>query len=163
MDDQVWHNIVETKLDRLERGQVQVESLIDRFDIAIERLTDVSTTVSQLLAVQGSRLEFQEKASDSLSTLLEARRVESELVIKQVYTKIEKVEKDLSKEITHSQKEILSEIKSLRNEQIAKQDSLDLRTLKLEKWGFKILGGGAVVLAILTYFDVFISFIQSTI
>jgi len=156
-----WQEKIETKVNDLERSQAQIDQLIDRFDLSIERLTEVSTTVSQLLAVQGSRLEFQEKTSVELSRLLEQRRVEGENVIKDVYVKIDNVEKDLLKNVDEAHGKILTELKDMRDElktRDAKEAKKEAATAKkiedMQKFQWKIFGGGVVLVGATSYFDI---------
>lgn len=142
----------------LQRDMAQVGALVDRLDITIEKLTEVSTTVSQLLAVQGNRLEFQEKVGDKLQDLVERRRVETESYVKDLHIKIDTVEKDLKEDIKGTHLDILEKIGEMQ-ESGTKQhqeisDKLGDRITSLEKWMWTIAGGGTVVWFILSQVDI---------
>ena len=64
------------EVSALRADMAQINTLVDRLDLTIEKLTEVSTNVSQLLAVQGSRLDQQERSSNQLSLLIEKRKDE---------------------------------------------------------------------------------------
>ena len=66
-------NEIAKEVSALRADMAQINTLVDRLDITIEKLTEVSTNVSQLLAVQGSRLDQQERSSSQLSLLIEKR------------------------------------------------------------------------------------------
>ena len=100
-------------ISTLQQDMAQVGTLVDRLDVTIEKLTEVSTRVSELLAVQGTRLLNQEKVSEQIQTLIETRRVETDTNIKDVYVRVERVEKDLYSEIDASQKTVLTQIKEM--------------------------------------------------
>lgn len=119
----------------LQKDMAQVGVLVDRLDITIEKLTEVSSTVSQLLAVQGSRLEFSEKVQEKLQDLVEKRRQETDDNIKAVYVRIEKVEKDLQIDMETSENKIITKIE------------------EMQKWMWTAMGGGIVVLWILNSID----------
>lgn len=153
---------LEADVSNLKLNHAQIDQLIERFDVSIERLTEVSTTVSQLLAVQGSRLEFQEKTSDELTRLLEQRRKEGEAIIKEVYGKIDVVEKELLQDIDAAYSQILTEIKDLKKglakaseEQKKREEETKKKVENLEKWQWKIFGGAAVLAIVAGYFDIF--------
>jgi uncharacterized coiled-coil protein SlyX len=112
----------------LQKDMAQVGTLVDRLDVTIEKLTEVSSTVSQLLAVQGNRLEFQEKVASKLEDLVEKRRQETDTMVKDLHTKIEKVESDTYKDIEANKDKEMSD-----------------RIGRLEKWMWTIVGGGAAV------------------
>ena len=129
----------------LQKDMAQVGVLVDRLDTTIEKLTEVSTTVSQLLAVQGNRLEFQEKVQEKLQDLVEKRRQESDIIIREVYARIEKVETDLYKEIESSQDKVLLEIKEMRTESTKQHEELKSKVGRLEKWMWTIIGATTVL------------------
>lgn len=128
----------------LQKDMAQVGVLVDRLDITIEKLTEVSTRVSELLAVQGTRLENQEKVSENLQELIEKRRVETDTNIKDVYIRVEKVEKDLYTEIESSQNKVISEIKAMREESTKQHEELSGKVNRLERWMWIVIGGGLV-------------------
>ena len=130
----------------LQQDMAQVGALVDRLDVTIEKLTEVSSTVSQLLAVQGNRLEFQEKVAEKLQDLVEKRRQETDTSIKEVYNRVEKVEKDLQKDIDDNQVEVIKEIKDLRTEGQNQHKEMNDRIGRLEKWMWT-LGGAAIIIA----------------
>jgi chromosome segregation ATPase len=136
-------------ISTLQQDMAQVGTLVDRLDVTIEKLTEVSTRVSELLAVQGTRLEAQEKASEQLQELIEKRRVETDTNIKDVYVRVERVEKDLYDEIEASQEKVLKEIKEMRAESTTQHNELKGKVNRLEKWMWTIIGGLAVITLII--------------
>ena len=129
----------------LQKDMAQVGILVDRLDITIEKLTEVSTTVSQLLAVQGNRLEFQEKAADKIQELIEKRRLEVEQTTKEINSRIEKVERELQVDMDDNHKQVINEIKELRSENSNQNKDLNERMGRLEKWMWVLIGGGFVI------------------
>lgn len=129
----------------LQQDMAQVGTLVERLDVTIEKLTEVSSHVSELLAVQGTRLEMQEKASANLQELVEKRRVEFDTNIKDVYYRVEKVEKDLYDEIEASQEKVLKEIKEMRAESTSQHNELKGKVQRLEKWMWTVIGGLAAL------------------
>ena len=57
---------LQTKVAILEKDISQFAGLFERLDQTIEKLTDVSQTIKQLLAVHESRLNTQEKVSEDI-------------------------------------------------------------------------------------------------
>jgi SMC interacting uncharacterized protein involved in chromosome segregation len=132
-------------ISTLQQDMAQVGALVDRLDVTIEKLTEVSTRVSELLAVQGSRLEAQEKASEQLQELIEKRRIETDTNIKEVYIRVEKVERDLYDEIEASQQKVLKEIKEMRAESTTQHNELKSKVTHIEKWMWTIIGGLGII------------------
>jgi DNA repair exonuclease SbcCD ATPase subunit len=133
----------------LQKDMAQVGTLVDRLDITIEKLTEVSTTVSQLLAVQGNRLEYQEKVADQLQGLVEQRRQESEASFRDMGKKLEKVETDLFEELDSNHEKILAEIKSLKKDSAEQHIAMGERMTRLEKWMWILMGGGAILVFVI--------------
>lgn len=129
----------------LKTDMAQINVLVDRLDLTIAKLTEVSTTVSQLLAVQGSRLEQQEKSANQFSLLLEKRRDEAAESNEMMHKRITSAEKDFKAEIEKLNDRILDEMKSMRSESKQQHDELSDKMTKLEKWVWVVSGGGAVV------------------
>lgn len=141
----------------LQKDMAQVGVLVDRLDVTIEKLTEVSTNVAQLLAVQGNRLEFQEKVADKLQDLVEKRRAETEEYVKTLHIKIDTVEKDLQNDITDTHDKIIAKIDEMQKSGTKQHqeisDKLTARIESLEKWMWKISGGVVVAYFILNHFS----------
>ena len=107
----------------LRKDMAVVGALVDRLDTTIDKLTDISNSVSNLLAVHETKLTSQEIVSKQLSDLVETRRMETEDKIKQEMARWSAEVKDryyfelkintfLKNEITRLETEVLR----LRNE-----------------------------------------------
>ena len=136
---------LESEVHSLQKDMAQIGVLVDRLDITIEKLTEVSTTVSRLLAVQENRLEHQEKLSDKLQASIESHKTETNQVVKEIYTKINDVEIDLSKDIEKNQEKIIKKIEELKAEGTRQHDEINERMTGLEKWMWILMGGGVVL------------------
>jgi len=111
----------------LKKDVENVQTIHGRLDTAIDRLTDVSTSIKQMLAVHEEKITRQEQTDEVIFGKLRERQVE-----------IDTVYKELQKEIQQTEKRLLIEIKSLK---------LDIggRVGTLEKYKWLILGGSIVV------------------
>ena len=117
---------LKVELEGLKRDVDNVGNLNSRLDTAIEKLTDVSTSIKQMLAVHEEKISRQEQIDEIIFDKLKERAGE-----------IDKVHTDLSKEMNQLEKRLLIEIKSLK---------LDIngRVGALEKYKVLILGGAVV-------------------
>lgn len=122
-----------------------ISTVVERLDIAVEKLTEVSHSVSQMLAVHENRIDQQEKVSDQLSELIERRREETEENIKILHKRITEGEKELRYDFDKKNEEILKEIRLMRDENSKQHTSVSERIIKLEKWIWVVSGGGFVV------------------
>jgi hypothetical protein len=129
----------------LQKDMAQIGPLVERLDITIEKLTEVSSNVSMLLAVHGNRIEFQEKVLEKTQTLIDDNRREFDKNIKDVYHRVENVERDLYSEIEANQEKVLKEIKDMRAESTLQHNELKARVLRIDKWMWTMIGGLAVI------------------
>ena len=105
----------------------QVNNLNGRLDTAIEKLTDVSTSIKSMLAVHEEKIARQEQIDEVIFDKLKERAGE-----------IDTVHRELSKEIQQVEKKLLLEIRQMK---------LDIggRVGILEKYKWLIMGGAIVV------------------
>lgn len=134
-----------------------ISTIVERLDVAVEKLTEVSTSVSQMLAVHDNRIDQQEKVSDQLSEIIERRREETESNIKILHKRITDGEKELRIDFDKKNEEILKEIRLMRDENSKQHTSVSERIIKLEKWIWVVSGGGFVVGFLLSQIGAIIS------
>jgi fructoselysine-6-P-deglycase FrlB-like protein len=111
----------------------------DRIEAAIEKLTNVSVELKQMLAVHEQRISQQEKNSDELHDVVEKRRDELDLKLKDVYDTMRQQDNI-----------VCDEIQKLRKESTEQHNILASKIAQLEKFIWMAIGGGIVVTWILT-------------
>ena len=107
---------VKTDVEILKRDMELVSALAEKFDIAIDRLTEVSTSVDKMLAVHEMRLENQEQQREILHQRIS----------------------DLKRDIT-------DEFRLLRDENRKQHAEVNERLSKLEKWRWLVVGMATAV------------------
>ena len=118
---------IKVQIEGLKKDVENVANLNSRLDLAIEKLTDVSTSIKQMLAVHEEKIQRQEQIDEVIFNKLKERADE-----------IDNVYRDLQREINQTEKRVLVEIKSLRND-------IGGRVGVLEKWRWLIIGGAIVI------------------
>jgi sulfatase maturation enzyme AslB (radical SAM superfamily) len=111
----------------------------DRIEAAIEKLTNVSIELKAMLAVHEQRITKQEKDSDDLHDIVEKRRDELDIKLKDVYNTMRDQDKS-----------IIDEIAKLRKESTDQHNILHSKINQLEKYIYVAIGGGIVVTWVLT-------------
>lgn len=129
----------------LRQDMAKVEILVDRLDTAIVKLTEVSSGVSQLLAVHESKLITQESVLKQIADMVETRRLETEEKIKNIQSRISSGEKDLSDKIDTQIDKVMAELREMRKESTAQHEKLSGRITFMEKWMWIVIGGSVVV------------------
>ena len=118
---------IKVDIESLRKDIENVNTIHGRLDTAIDRLTDVSTSIKSMLAVHEEKIQRQEKIDDVIFEKLKDRAEE----ISDVY-------RELKKDVEMSEKRLLIEIKSLKND-------IGARVGVLEKYRWLILGGAIVL------------------
>lgn len=118
---------IKVQLEGLKKDIENVNTLNGRLDTAIEKLTDVSTSIKQMLAVHEEKISRQEQIDEIIFDKLKERAGE-----------IDTVHRELSKEIQQVEKRLLIEIRQMK---------LDIggRVGILEKYKWLVLGGAIVI------------------
>ena len=118
---------IKVQIAGLKKDIENVNNLNGRLDAAIERLTEVSTSIKQMLAVHEEKISRQEQIDEIIFDKLKERAGE-----------IDTVHRELSKEMQQVEKRLLLEIKQLK---------LDIggRVGILEKYKWLVLGGAIVI------------------
>lgn len=104
------------ELSQIRKDMANMSLLVSRFDTAIERLSQVSSSIDKMLAVHESRLEQQEKQNDIIHT-----------------------------RINDFKKEIVEELKELKSENSKQHKEVNERLSRLEKWRWFVVGAATVI------------------
>jgi septation ring formation regulator EzrA len=134
----------------LNRDMAVVNTLVGRLDTTIDKLTDISSSVSNLLAVHETKLTSQEIISKQLSDLVETRRVETDDKVQLLHERISSGERELKESIDDQYDELMKEIKEMRAESTVQHNTLSDRITAMEKWMWTVIGGAAIVGGIIT-------------
>ena len=118
---------IKVDIESLRKDIENVNTINGRIDTAIDKLTDVSTSIKSMLAVHEEKITRQEKIDEVIFDKLRERQVE----ITDVY-------RELKKDVELSEKRLLIEIKSLKND-------IGARVGVLEKYRWIIIGGAIVI------------------
>jgi ElaB/YqjD/DUF883 family membrane-anchored ribosome-binding protein len=107
---------VKTDVELLKRDMELLAGLAEKFDVAIDRLTEVSQSVDKMLAVHETRLVQQEQQREILH-----------------------------QRISDFKKETMDEIRALRDENTRQHRDLETRIGKVEKWRWFVVGVASVI------------------
>ena len=118
---------IKVQIAGLKKDIENVNNLNGRLDQAIEKLTEVSTSIKQMLAVHEEKISRQEQIDEIIFDKLKERAGE-----------IDTVHRELTKEIQQVEKRLLIEIRQMK---------LDIggRVGILERYKWLIMGGAIVL------------------
>ena len=118
---------IKVDIESLRKDIENMNTINGRIDTAIDKLTDVSASIKSMLAVHEEKIQRQEKIDEIIFDKLKDRADE----ISDVY-------RELKKDVEMSEKRLLIEIKSLKND-------IGARVGVLERYKWLILGGAIVI------------------
>jgi len=120
------------EIEGIKRDLENVGNINNRLDTAIEKLTDVSTSIKSMLAVHEVKIDRQEKTDEIIFEKIKDRADE-----------IDSVYRELQREITQVERRLLIEIKALRND-------IGSRVGMLEKLRWILLGAAIVIVVLVS-------------
>jgi len=112
----------------------------DRIELAIEKLTNVSSDLKAMIAVHDQRIGQQEKTTDTINSYLEKRREEMDVKLKDVYDTMRQQDNN-----------ILDEISKLRKESTEQHNILSNKINQLERYIYIAIGGGITITWLISY------------
>ena len=118
---------LKVQIEGVKKDVENVNNLNSRLDTAIEKLTDVSTSIKSMLAVHEEKISRQEQIDEIIFEKLKERAGE-----------IDTVHRELSKEIQQVEKKLLLEIRQMKLD-------LGARVSIIEKYRWLIMGGALVI------------------
>ena len=118
---------IRVDIESLKKDIENVNAINGKLDTAIDKLTDVSTSIKSMLAVHEEKITRQEKVDEVIFDKLREREAE----ITDVY-------RELKKDVEMSEKRLLIEIKGLKID-------IGARIGLLERYKWLIMGGAIVL------------------
>ena len=122
---------INTEVALLKKEVSDIKVIFSRLDIAIEKITDVSSCVNRMLAVHEEKIANAEEAQMRANT-------EFTNDIKELHSRVTSNYKELTEMMQLHHKEQALHIQQLQND-------LNGRVGILEKWRWLIIGGAIVV------------------
>jgi putative NADH-flavin reductase len=126
---------LETEVKILQKDLVTFQTILDRFDTTISKLTEVSNNLNKVIAVQESKIKTQEKD------------------IEIIHKRISDTQEELGSQLSEHYKVILDKIKELQKEQKIHANEMSTRVNSLEKSRYILIGGSVVLGFLLSKVD----------
>lgn len=127
----------DTETNRFQNQFVRDKQL-DRLEEVVDKLTNVSSDISKMLAVHESRLNTNEKDLGKLEALFDTRTSYIDTKMEKDLQKVEAYKEDIEKKIS----------------------ALEFKISGLEKLVWQYIGGGAVIVFLLTYGPNIVKFLE---
>lgn len=112
----------------------QLERIVEKLDVSIDKLTEVSNSVSKLLAVHDTRLNVIEKDT-----------VRNEDDIRDIHMKIDNIAKEINTKLDQSMANSVEGHAKIQAAIEEKLKGIDARVKVLEVWRWLVIGGALVI------------------
>lgn len=136
---------VETEVALLKKEVESIQGLFNRLDTAIEKMSDVSSSINQMLAVHEERLTQIETIGATMRSEIVEERRQVDDDIKELHSRITTQSRELQKDMADDIEKVLESIKDLKQHVVKSNDRLETRISALEKWRWIIFGAIIVV------------------
>ena len=128
---------------------VNLEKRQDKLEAVIERLSIIQTDLNKMLAVHEERINSNQKNVTYLEEVVEKRREESDIKLKDVY-----------ETMRSEDNKILTELNSIRKESTEQHNILTAKINEIEKRLWMYIGGVSVIVFVLTHTDTILKFLK---
>jgi chromosome segregation ATPase len=149
---------LETQVALVKQDVSQIGQLFSKLETALDKITDVSNNIGQILAVHEQRLEGGEKKFETLRFDMNNAEDKFDNEVKDLHSRLtsntREIENKMSKEID----KVLDSIKDLKDHLIDKNDKIENRLAALERWRWILVGAmlvGAMIVPELPSLSVF--------
>lgn len=138
---------IKVDIELLKKDVVTMSALLEKFDTTIDKMQEIASNLSRMVSLQEQRLENQEKVTAEVQSIIEMRRIEHNNNIKEVYNRINTVNKELTDKIEDTEKAILAELQKLRDDLNKKNEGFGARLGQVEMWKY----GAAAIIAFVIF------------
>ena len=149
---------LETEVALVKQDVNQIGQLFLKLETALDKITDVSNNIGQILAVHEQRLHEGEKEFEVLKADMNNAEDKFDNEVKDLQSRLisntREIENKMSKEID----KVLESIKDLKDHLINKNDKIEARLTALERWRWIIVGGVFVAIILVPEMPNFLSF-----
>ena len=133
-----------TEVEILKRDVDSMSGLMSKLDVAIEKLTGVANSLDRVIAVHDQRLSDHDEVEKELFSLIESRRKESDEGYKTLHERISKMRDDFDEELRGTMKEMMLEIRDMKEKNEEHHRDVHERMTRLEYWKWYVIGAASV-------------------
>ena len=134
-------NTLKTDVEIIKRDISAIHSFSGKIDDAIEKMAEVSNSISKMLIVHENRLQNHDQQIDGIKTSLSERKSDFEKQVELLHKRITDMKDENHAEREKYHKEILDALKEIAD----MNKALDTRVSTLEQWKWYVMGGAAAV------------------
>lgn len=131
------YNTQRTEIELLKRDVGAISKLCEKMDITIDKLQQVAGDISRIVSLQEQKMQIQDKINEEVEQALERNQKDHLTDIRELNSKINTVNDDLTRRINQIEKTILNQMEVQTKE-------LSEKIHTINTWRYMIMGGIAL-------------------
>jgi len=136
---------VRTEIELLKRDVSGLTQVIDKLDVTIDKLAEVSNGLNRMISVHEEQITRQDQADKELFQLMETRRLETTEQYETLQKKMSEQKSYLESEVEKVYEDCIGEIKGLRKDSEEQHQQMLTRFNQIEKWKWFLVGIASAV------------------
>lgn len=139
MTDELNHLKTDVQIIKRDIGAIQNFSV--KIDDAIEKMAEVSNSISKMLIVHENKLQNHDQMIDGIKLAMSERKNDFDKQVDLLHSRITSMKDENHVEREKYHKELLAALKDIADN----QKTLDTRITTLEQWKWYVMGAAAVI------------------
>ncbi len=135
------YNSLKTDVEIIKRDINAIQGFSVKIDDAIEKMAEVSNSISKMLIVHENKLSNHDQMIDGIKLAMSERKNDFEKQVELLHTRITSMKDENHVEREKYHRELLAALKEIAET----QSKLDSRITVLEQWKWYVLGAAAVL------------------
>lgn len=131
---------LETELAIVKNEMGQIGHLFSKLEITLEKITNVSTNLSQILAVHERRLHETDVQFESVRNRMEINDDRVKDDIKDLHSRVTSTSREVEEKMSKEIDKVLLAIQDLKTHMLEKDNKLEERIETLERWRWIMVG-----------------------
>lgn len=131
---------LETELAIVKNEMGQIGHLFSKLEVTLEKITNVSTNLSQILAVHERRLHETDVQFESVRNRMEISDDRVKDDIKDLHSRVTSTSKEVEEKMSKEIDKVLLAIQDLKTHMLEKDNKLEERIETLERWRWIMVG-----------------------
>ena len=151
---------LETEVALVKNDLSQMGQLFSKLEVALDKITDVSNNIGQILAVHEQRLQDGEKEFQTLKDEMVTAESKFDNEVKDLHSRLTSNTRELENKMSKEIDKVLESIKDLKDHLIDKNDKIEQRLTALERWRWILVGAMFVAVIFLPELPNILTFLK---
>ena len=151
---------LETEVALVKNDLSQMGQLFSKLEVALDKITDVSNNIGQILAVHEQRLQDGEKEFKTLKDEMVSAESKFDNEVKDLHSRLTSNTRELESKMSKEIDKVLDSIKDLKDHLIDKNDKIEQRLTALERWRWILVGAMFVAVIFLPELPNILTFLK---